>query len=84
MNTSTSTSARLVSVVCETFKTVSRYSELFCRQGEGVAFRGRALVELRTDLGQLPEEPVLDIHNDDVLRVQVSYLNSVSQPLSFH
>ena len=73
-----------MSVVCETFKTVSRYSELFCRQGEGVAFRGRALVELRTDLGQLPEEPVVDIHNDDVLRVQVYCFNFYNLPLSFH
>lgn len=39
-------------------------------QGEGVAYRGRALVEMNTILGQLPEQNVVDIENDDVLRVQ--------------
>ena len=41
-------------------------------QGEGVAYRGRALLEIKTELGQLPELPVDDINNDDLLRVQVS------------
>lgn len=41
-------------------------------QGEGVAYRGRALLEIKTDLGELPELPVDDINNDDLLRVQVS------------
>ena len=39
-------------------------------QGEGVAYRGRALVEMNTILGQLPEQNVVDIENDDVQRVQ--------------
>lgn len=39
-------------------------------QGEGVAYRGRALVEMNTILGQMPEQNVVDIENDDVLRVQ--------------
>lgn len=41
-------------------------------QGEGVAYRGRALVEIQTTLGELPEVPVEEINNDDILRVQVS------------
>lgn len=41
-------------------------------QGEGVAYRGRALLEIQTTLGELPEVPVEDINNDDILRVQVS------------
>jgi hypothetical protein len=42
-----------------------------CVQGEGVAYRGRALVELATVLGETPEIPVEPIDNDDILRVQV-------------
>lgn len=37
-----------------------------------MAYRGRALVEIQTTLGELPEVPVEDINNDDILRVQVS------------
>ena len=37
-----------------------------------MAFRGRAMVELKTDLGQLPEIPVEDIGSEDVLKVQVT------------
>ena len=45
-----------------------------CGQGEGVAYRGRALVELVTTLGEIPEIPVADIENSELLRVQVSSL----------
>ena len=31
------------------------------------------MVELKTDLGQLPEIPVEDIGSEDILKVQVSY-----------
>lgn len=48
------------------------YTDHFDWQGEGVAYRGRALVEIQTTLGELPEVPVEDINNDDILRVQVS------------
>jgi len=44
----------------------------FDLQGEGVAFRGRALVELKTIGGELPEIPVEDIPGEDVLKIQVS------------
>ena len=40
-------------------------------QGEGVAYRGRALVELQTVMGEMPERAVEDIIQDDMLRVQV-------------
>ena len=40
-------------------------------QGEGVAYRGRALVELSTTLGELPDTLIEDIDHKDVLRVQV-------------
>ena len=40
-------------------------------QGEGVAYRGRVLVELVSTLGETPETPIADIENDDLLRVQV-------------
>ena len=51
---------------------MSTNSDADCyHQGEGVAFRGRALVELQTVLGETPETPVEDIPNDDLFRVQV-------------
>lgn len=37
-----------------------------------MAFRGRALVELTTKLGDFPEEETADIDSDDILRVQVT------------
>lgn len=40
-------------------------------QGEGVAYRGRILVELSTKLDQKAEKAVDDIHSDDILVVQV-------------
>lgn len=43
---------------------------MFCFQGEGVAYRGRALVELATTLGQMPDQNVTEIESDNVLRVQ--------------
>ncbi|XP_065924822.1 myoferlin isoform X7 [Magallana gigas] len=46
------------------------YDDLNLGKGEGVAYRGRALVEIQTTLGELPEVPVEDINNDDILRVQ--------------
>nr|KAG5693813.1 hypothetical protein BaRGS_004421 [Batillaria attramentaria] len=46
------------------------YQDLNEGKGEGVAYRGRALVELITELGSMPEVPVTDIENDDILRVQ--------------
>ena len=39
-------------------------------QGEGVAYRGRALIELQTILGEMPEEESGEINQDDQLRVQ--------------
>ena len=45
---------------------------MYYMQGEGVAYRGRALVELQTILGEMPENMVTDISNEDQLRVQVS------------
>lgn len=39
-----------------------------------MAYRGRALVELQTNLGELPEVALEDIQNDDLLRVQVGLL----------
>ncbi len=49
-----------------------------CCQGEGVAYRGRALVELETVLGETPDIPVDDILSDEVLRVQVGHVGQGS------
>ncbi|GFO37984.1 dysferlin [Plakobranchus ocellatus] len=46
------------------------YEDLNLGKGEGVAYRGRALIELITTLGELPEKPVIDMPGDDKLRVQ--------------
>lgn len=40
-------------------------------QGEGVAYRGRILVELSTKLEGKADQSVENIHNDDILVVQV-------------
>jgi len=39
-----------------------------------VAYRGRVLLELRTELGERPVKLVDDILHEDILRVQVTYL----------
>jgi len=49
-------------------------------KGEGVAYRGRVLLELRTVLGERPVKVVEDILHDDVLRVQVTHLYASSLP----
>lgn len=49
----------------QSFKTISL-------QGEGVAYRGRILVELTTKLDQKADKAVDGIHTDDILVVQVS------------
>ncbi|XP_060557298.1 dysferlin-like isoform X3 [Ruditapes philippinarum] len=46
------------------------YEDLNNGKGEGVAFRGRAMVELKTIGGELPDVPVEDIGSEDVLKVQ--------------
>ncbi|CAG2195234.1 MYOF [Mytilus edulis] len=46
------------------------YEDLNLGKGEGVAYRGRALVELATTLGQMPDQNVTEIESDNVLRVQ--------------
>lgn len=48
----------------------NEYEDLNEGKGTGVAYRGRVLVELTTELGALPEVNVQDIESDDVLRVQ--------------
>lgn len=41
-------------------------------KGEGVAYRGRVLVELETRLVEHVEQKVEDISADDILRVEVT------------
>lgn len=50
-------------------------------QGEGVAYRGRVLVELRTELGERPVQLVEDILHEDILRVQVSLHLCITPPI---
>lgn len=42
-----------------------------CGQGEGVAYRGRVLLELTTKLTDKPEQKTEDIPSDDLLVVEV-------------
>ncbi|XP_064630282.1 myoferlin-like isoform X1 [Lineus longissimus] len=44
------------------------YEDLNLGKGEGCAYRGRAIVELQTKLGEMPEVDVEDLNNDFVLR----------------
>jgi len=43
-----------------------------------VAYRGRVLLELRTDLGERPVKLIEDVLHEDILRVQVTRLFSSS------
>lgn len=47
-----------------------QYEELNFGRGEGVAYRGRVLVELSTQLDGKADKPVDDISSDDILVVQ--------------
>ena len=40
-------------------------------QGEGVAYRGRVLVELETKLGPSSKEPSEDLQSHEIILVQV-------------
>ena len=40
-------------------------------QGEGVAYRGRVLVELETKLGPSSKEVAEDLQSHEIIRVQV-------------
>lgn len=44
-------------------------------QEEGVAYRGRVLLELNTKLSERVEQKVEDIQSDDLLVVEVSSQN---------
>ncbi|CAN2388306.1 Dysferlin [Pristimantis euphronides] len=46
------------------------YEELNMGKGEGVAYRGRVLLELETKLVEHAEQKVEDISSDDILRVE--------------
>lgn len=48
----------------------NQYDELNLGMGEGVAYRGRALIELETKLDTQPEKLADDILNDDVIHIQ--------------
>uniref|UniRef100_A0A3B3BED9 Myoferlin like n=1 Tax=Oryzias melastigma TaxID=30732 RepID=A0A3B3BED9_ORYME len=50
-----------------------RFDELNCGNGEGVAYRGRVLVELSVHLDRKVEKSVDDIPNDDILVAQQKY-----------
>lgn len=49
-------------------------------QGEGVAYRGRVLLELTTKLTDKPEQRYDDIHSDDLLVVEVTKLEGEMEP----
>ena len=50
---------------------LSFFLQIFLGQGEGVAYRGRALIELLTILDEKPLTAVEDILTEDITRVQV-------------
>lgn len=53
------------------FTAISEHVALLSLQGEGVAYRGRILVELATKLDEKADKAVDGIHSDDILVVQV-------------
>lgn len=55
-------------------------------QGEGVAYRGRVLIELSTRLDDKIDKKVDDLNNDDVLVAQVTACSTgqVTPPNEFH
>ena len=44
-------------------------------QGEGVAYRGRVLVELTTTLNEDLKQPIGVLANEDIIAAQVSKIN---------
>ncbi|KAI3388907.1 hypothetical protein SNEBB_006737 [Seison nebaliae] len=44
--------------------------KIYLAHGEGVAYRGRMLVELTTDIGPASPDPIVDIAQSDMIRVQ--------------
>ncbi|KAK3589425.1 hypothetical protein CHS0354_020754 [Potamilus streckersoni] len=48
----------------------NEYEDLNLGKGEGVAYRGRALIELTSTLGEMPTIPLEDTNSDDILKVQ--------------
>ncbi|EDV22852.1 uncharacterized protein TRIADDRAFT_28445, partial [Trichoplax adhaerens] len=47
------------------------YEDLNRGKGEGVAYRGRALIELVTNVGEMPEYPVNNIEDPEVERAKI-------------
>ena len=41
-------------------------------KGEGCAYRGRALIEMGTVMGEEPEKHVVEVDSDDLYRLHVS------------
>lgn len=55
-------------------------------QGEGVAYRGRVLIDLTTRLDDKIDKKVDDLNNDDILVAQVTACSTrrVTPPDEFH
>ena len=49
----------------------TQLDELNYGKGEGAAFRGRVLFELKTVLGELPEQSVCDIKHSEILLIDL-------------
>jgi len=52
-------------------------------QGEGVAYRGRVLIELETKMDTQPTKLVEDVLSDDIVRVQVCRIPEGRHPERF-
>ncbi|CAF0722705.1 unnamed protein product [Brachionus calyciflorus] len=48
----------------------TRLDELNLGKSEGVSYRGRVLLELQTIVGELPKEPINDLKNTEIVRVE--------------
>ena len=55
-------------------------------QEEGIAYRGRILVDLSTNMGQAPEdqEPITPLEQDEVDRIMVSLVVDIAIRCTHH
>ena len=60
----------MIMINCTEFESKKLFARLRS-QGEGVAYRGRVLVELETKLGPSSKEPSEDLQSHEIIRVQV-------------
>lgn len=62
----------LFAFLCLFVREFNHFPRIFFLQGEGVAYRGRLLVELESKLGEEIDKPLEKMKGPDLIRVQVT------------